>query len=283
MRSTFPVLVLTLVACSQSKTEPSTPADPNVTTPESAPSEPMQADPTPAAGPVSTPEPAMEPEPMCTKMACSEQMAIDFSTGESPKAGTYSVTVKVANKSAVCNIQYPHPANAETATTCTGPLAISAVENKTTFPTLRLEAVPEDLQVTVKLAGKTLADSKVAPTISEVRPNGPQCDPACKSGSLLVAFNDAGKAGQTASAGQSGKTAKGTVPGQAGSKEVASGTQGQHGAPAQAPPSGTVQPVPPAVPPPGAPQPGVPAPGVPQPGVPQPGVPGVPAKPGGVK
>lgn len=196
MRSILSILVLTFIGCAPANPEPVAVSVPTGSAPDAIPEPaPTTPDLFPTASPVvsaSADLTPIQPVVACTKMGCSDQLGIQFSP-TAPKPGTYSVTVTVDRKSTTCEITFPHPVGAETASKCKGALELSTVEDKATMPVLRLAGTPEAVQVAVKLGRTKLVDETFTPAVTDFRPNGEQCEPVCKNGSVRVDLGDAAK------------------------------------------------------------------------------------------
>lgn len=184
MRLSILFAAAALSACSPARApNPS----PDVTAPEVAlSSEPVIPTPTSA----SSSEPPMK---ACTKIGCMDTMLIELLPAKLT-AGAHEVTVKAAGKEATCKVTVPYPACGTPATECAGTLPMMANESgcelpkdQQKFPSLTIGELATEVSVTVKRgAAKLVTDKKAQPTVSENRPNGPDCDPVCKTGRLSV-------------------------------------------------------------------------------------------------
>lgn len=180
MRLPAVIIVVALTACTTARA----PSPDPVVVPTAVASVPSA---TPTA------EPTIEPPvKACTKMGCMDSLAIELSPAKL-LAGKYSVTVAAGGKEATCKVTVPYPPCGTMATECAGTLPMMSNESgcelpkeQQKFPGLTIGEAPAEVTVTVKRGATKLTETKTRPAVSEYRPNGPECEPVCKSAKLLV-------------------------------------------------------------------------------------------------
>jgi len=123
----------------------------------------------------------------CTLIGCSSSLEVRF-TGATGKPGRYQVEMMADGASATCAITLPW--TCETQPTCSAAalpwrltLAGCALgaDRESLDGVLFFEKPPASLEFTVRRDDKVVGGGSAQPVYKESRPNGPDCDPVCRS------------------------------------------------------------------------------------------------------
>lgn len=115
---------------------------------------------------------------ICTQMGCIDRWELKLSgkDGKPLPPAVYVVELAAGGKKQSCTLD----AKTETKVpSCKG----DDLGGTWSASSVVFQTAPASLDVTITRAGKKLLTKSVSPTLKEVRPNGPDCGPACKQGS----------------------------------------------------------------------------------------------------
>ncbi len=123
---------------------------------------------------------------MCTRMGCMSLLNVEVVGGDKLPKGKYVVNVEADGKKGKCTFTAPDFCN-DKAPKCDGDVEID-IKRTGCQPTgapqitaLNIPSTPAAATITVTRDGKKVGEARLSPQYKEVRPNGPDCDPVCKS------------------------------------------------------------------------------------------------------
>ncbi len=126
----------------------------------------------------------------CTEMGCTDGLTINVPQDFQWKPGAYKFSFVLDGKPAACTGNLPLKPCDSKSLTCDQE-GITIMESGCALPadmqgfgTVTLPSAPRQVSVTVERDGTTLFSHAFTPTYQDVRPNGPQCDPACHTATV---------------------------------------------------------------------------------------------------
>lgn len=136
------------------------------------------------------PEPSSE---ACTKAGCTSALEISFDHARGSE-GTYVVEVEAGGQTSRCTMTIPYPQCGEPLSRCEGTLPVTGREadlcktprHEQAVVPFTVGAAPEKVVVRVFRDGKKLAEEALAPSYTSVPPDGPGCEPSCKTATVVV-------------------------------------------------------------------------------------------------
>lgn len=147
---------------------------------------------TPSATATATSEPTGK---VCTKMGCMSNLLVEVVPSKAGFGkGSYKVEVVADGKKGSCELKLPLPAcDKGQAAKCEGDLKLDLKEvgcgkpvGEQSFGPLRFSEPPSELKVTVTKDNKRFAEGALKPDYKTLQPNGPGCDPVCKTAEAKV-------------------------------------------------------------------------------------------------
>ena len=108
--------------------------------------------------------------------------------GDRLAKGKYVIEVMADGKTGKCTFAAPGFADRKDSS-CEGDLELEMIAfgvgkgSPESLSEIRVRSSPVAVTITVTRDGKRVGEAKLTPAYSEVRPNGPGCDPSCKSAS----------------------------------------------------------------------------------------------------
>ncbi len=146
--------------------------------------------------------PANDPVPndpggkMCTKMGCVSGLHVNFAKVTPWTAGAYTFALELDGAAVTCTGALPLPACDQ------GPALRCDVEGKVQigesgcalppeqhgFSDIQIFGEPAKVKLTIKREDQQLHSGELAPTYVTVQPNGPGCEPECRSANAEVAL-----------------------------------------------------------------------------------------------
>jgi hypothetical protein len=141
----------------------------------------------------------------CTQMGCVEGLLVRFVThppSYAPSAEifdhprTYEVEVEADGRRGSCRITLPCSIAVDEV--CTGELSVRLIEHHSSWHNRKgledhrfvvtgvfLPVAPRQVRVRVLRDGELVGEHSATPTVRELRPNGPGCEPVCRIGEPL--------------------------------------------------------------------------------------------------
>jgi hypothetical protein len=122
----------------------------------------------------------------CTLVGCGTPFEVAF-TGETDKPGHYQLNVVTDGEPSMCELTLPR--NCESQPLCS-PIKLSwatmlsgcAIGDRQTIDGIVFHVqAPLTVEVVVRRDGATVGQASVRPDYRESRPNGPNCEPVCRS------------------------------------------------------------------------------------------------------
>ena len=129
----------------------------------------------------------------CTTIGCRDGTGVRFQTADGTwPAGSYRIEVTADGATGACDVRLPLPACGTPASSCSGTRAWILGESGCALPTdqhaisgINFDGTtPTRIDVAVSRDGRQLAAQSFTPTYATLRPNGPDCDPTCRTAPL---------------------------------------------------------------------------------------------------
>ena len=133
------------------------------------------------------------PRIACPEMGCSSGLTLILPAGPFSVAGAYHFQVVLeGGKQAICRGRLPF-SSCDDAVTCEGPVGLQIDQvgcmlqpSQQAFGGLRLDGqTPSQLYVFIARDDVTLVDQSLRPSYDVSTPNGPRCQPACRSATIF--------------------------------------------------------------------------------------------------
>lgn len=130
----------------------------------------------------------------CTMIGCLDGVRVELAHAGAWAPGTYTFAVDLDGAVVTCTGALPLPAcDAGPAITCDGE-GVQVMESgcalepaAQSFPEIMIPRGDlRELGLTVTLGGAPLVTTRMKPAYVESRPNGPECEPLCRSAGLRV-------------------------------------------------------------------------------------------------
>ncbi|MBX3184006.1 MAG: hypothetical protein KIT72_00655 [Polyangiaceae bacterium] len=129
---------------------------------------------------------------VCTEIGCVDGLTIDLSQ-LSWEPGSYQIDVAADGDITRCQVTLPLPPCSNPGTSCdgtgvqVGESGCALAPSAHSLTELRLVSLPDNVEVTVTRDGAPFASRRFTPNYQVSRPNGPRCEPECKSANELLA------------------------------------------------------------------------------------------------
>lgn len=124
----------------------------------------------------------------CTEMGCGPGFSINFQRQGAWEPGAYTVKVTVDGAPFTCSATIPLSCDAPSACPEDAPFvlglsgcALEPSQHSLLGIELKQGTAPASIQVDVAQDGKELGTGTFTPTYTTSQPNGPDCEPVCKS------------------------------------------------------------------------------------------------------
>jgi hypothetical protein len=126
----------------------------------------------------------------CTLIGCSSGFAVNFQYTDGVwRPGRYQVDVTSDGVSGSCEVTLPLAPCETPSSTCTGQRSWSLGESGCALPTSQHSlsgisfsgTTPAKVDVTVSRDGRQLASQSFTPSYTTSQPNGPDCEPTCRT------------------------------------------------------------------------------------------------------
>lgn len=135
-------------------------------------------------------------EQVCTQIGCENGVIFNLDHDKQWRAGNYMVYVTMDRKTYACKGELPlKPCGEGASFVCSAP-DVSIGESGCALPKeqhglsrIKLDGTPQKVIVRMTYEGKPMVTKTLYPTYDTTQPNGPQCEPVCKSATyrLLLA------------------------------------------------------------------------------------------------
>lgn len=155
-----------------------------------------------ASSPPSQEPPSQEPPAqMCTEIGCVDGLTIEFVPNSGWRPGQYEFVIDADGVVTTCKGPLPLPPCEQGSALACAPAsdlvrigesgcALPAAQHG--FSELRVGGAPvKSLSLTVREGGKDLVQKTFTPAYQTSRPNGPNCEPECKSAAEKLAIPNA--------------------------------------------------------------------------------------------
>lgn len=135
----------------------------------------------------------MRTDKSCTAAWCVSGLTVNFSSASGRyAAGTYHLGIVADGVSITCSATLPRTRTSPP-TTCSSAGAELRVSGSEYLPAsehaldeLLLTTQPHSVSLTITLDSKAFASATLSPTYVTSQPNGPDCEPTCRSAHELV-------------------------------------------------------------------------------------------------
>lgn len=133
---------------------------------------------------------------MCTQMGCINGLHVNLAKVTPWTAGNYSFAFELDGAAVTCTGALPLPAcDQGSALRCDvegkvqiGESGCALPPEQHGFSDIQISGTPTKIQLTIEHAETVLHSSEFAPTYVTTRPNGPECEPECRSASTELAL-----------------------------------------------------------------------------------------------
>ncbi|WP_437567769.1 hypothetical protein [Sorangium sp. So ce542] len=141
------------------------------------------------------PSAAGEPPPDqgCTQIGCVDGFTVRLASEAPWPAGAYRFVISADGETTTCEGKLPLPGCAAgRALTCSGPSLLigesgcALPPSAHGFSEIQMRSAPRQVTVEVSRDGASLVKADFSPSYVESRPNGPGCEPVCRSASATL-------------------------------------------------------------------------------------------------
>lgn len=132
----------------------------------------------------------------CTGIGCVDGLTLTLKAPAGWKAGNYTFTIEVDGHEQTCEGALPLPPCGTSSLRCKqedktilaiiGESGCALPASQHAFSDIRIDATPAEVKVHIARDGLVLADQKFEPIYVTSQPNGPGCEPICKTASGTV-------------------------------------------------------------------------------------------------
>ncbi|WP_437950762.1 hypothetical protein WME98_08080 [Sorangium sp. So ce296] len=142
-----------------------------------------------------SPSAAGEPPPArgCTQIGCVNGFTLRLASEAPWPAGAYRFVITADGETTTCEGKLPLPdCAAGRALTCSGPSLLigesgcALPPSAHGFSEIQMSSAPGQVTVEISRDGTSLAEADFSPSYVESRPNGPGCEPVCRSASATL-------------------------------------------------------------------------------------------------
>jgi hypothetical protein len=139
-------------------------------------------------------EPGTPPPRACTDMGCMDGLRIQMTKATAWPAGEYEMTFDLDGTAVNCKGSLPLPACEQgPALSCTPTERVQVGESGCALPPeqhgwadVQIAESPTRVQVTIRHGAEVLHTSELQPQYRTLQPNGPGCEPTCRSAGATI-------------------------------------------------------------------------------------------------
>ena len=147
-----------------------------------------------ACKPASQPE-APPPQRACTEIGCMNGLNVRVEKPTPWPAGDYEFVFDLDGTAVTCKGALPlPPCERSPALVCDPAGRVQVTESGCALPAeqhgwgdVQIEGEPAHAKVTIRHAGAVLHEADLQPEYRTLQPNGPDCEPTCRSASVSIA------------------------------------------------------------------------------------------------
>ncbi|XXX74016.1 hypothetical protein WMF30_40855 [Sorangium sp. So ce134] len=133
------------------------------------------------------------PDRDCTNIGCIDGFSLRLMANQPWTAGAYRFVIIADGETTTCEGKLPLPdCAAGPALTCSGPRLLigesgcALPPSAHGFSEIQMSSAPRQVAVEISRDGATVAKADFTPAYVESRPNGPGCEPVCRSASATL-------------------------------------------------------------------------------------------------
>jgi len=139
---------------------------------------------------------ASEPPPRaCTDIGCTNGLHVQLTKATPWPAGAYELAFDIDGTAVTCTGSLPLPAcEAGPALACDPAGRVQVGESGCALPPgqhgwadVHIDGEPARVHVTIRQGAAVLHDAEIRPEYRTLQPNGPDCEPTCRSASAAIA------------------------------------------------------------------------------------------------
>lgn len=144
-----------------------------------------------------TPKPAQPdapPQKICTAMGCVNGLNVSVAKATAWPAGVYDFVLDLDGTAVTCTGALPlKPCDEGPSLTCTPTDKVQITESGCALPTdqhgfgdIHIEGAPANVKLTIRTGETVLFENELRPEYRTLQPNGPDCEPTCRSASGAI-------------------------------------------------------------------------------------------------